>query len=164
MHRRMKKAMKKGNQEPFEPEHLKAEPQVTAKFCKNCGGRHSAGRIECPIVQYQTRSEVRNYKFWLVYPCHYCSAKEHTTTVCPELHAYCSNCSVRGHTPGVKCNETKQEKYTKFLRYRHFGIRTGECSRDDEKWGFQPSKDIPSVGLTIERCVSHQPRSNAVLK
>lgn len=86
-----------------------------SKICQNCGGDH--GILNCPTPF--TPCSVPHYPK-LNHP-------PHSTLMCPQIHAYCGLCKLRGHTEhehGNRLEKSPRELREDFKKYCHLGLYT----------------------------------------
>ena len=131
------------------PEHLLEDSLFLAAHCSDCGGKfHSPDTIQCPIARYHNGMKVvdehNTAGFFVLFPCLVCDSVIHTTVVCPELHAFCKVCHVRGHRPGQPCRFQAAFK-ARFDRFSRYGLRTYRATSEGDRWGYRPVDDDDSV-------------------
>ena len=111
---------------------------------------HHYNSVYCPVVRYHLGLKIpdryTSTEFFGVFPCQYCMSCQHTTPVCPVLHALCSVCHERGHTHNAHLTGrfNIEVERRRFRRFSALGFRTHSATVDGihipaTKWGSKPN-------------------------
>ena len=147
------KQMDKELESRRQPEYLVYNPIFVYDHCRGCGGFarvHHHNSIYCPVVRYHKGLKIPDRytgtEFFGVFPCQYCMSCQHTTPVCPVLHALCSVCHERGHTHNAHLTGrfNIEVERRRFRRFSALGFRTHSATVDGihipaTKWGSKPN-------------------------
>ena len=114
-------------------------------FCGQRSAKKHRTKELCPKFLNLRKKYGRDTTVWPARICRYelCTAPAtHETFVCPDLHARCTICKVRGHLKGRLCNKDNLRLLGAYEASKNSGYLTA-AGRDEPQWEFAP----PTVDL-----------------